>query len=154
MPRCAAATRDQQYEAEANPNVPTVLMRTSLPACTWQPRRCQSLGPIGIWQCASDTSAVSAKVFSPCLAFSHITRLRSASCILDVLNQLMFFLWGRVVPFRLLLWCGVALLLLFWVVLLLRKVSSTTPMGEGENHHHHPTRGGRAAAPPNRGERG
>ena len=39
---------------------------------------CQSLGSIGIWHCASATSAVSANVLSPCLAFFLTKHLRSA----------------------------------------------------------------------------
>ena len=78
LPRADAA-RDQQYEAEATPKVPTLLMYTSPPTSIWQPNKCQSRGWIGICLCASATSAVRAKVLSPSLAFSRITRLRSAA---------------------------------------------------------------------------
>ena len=59
------------------PKVPTVLMKTSPPRSTWQPRRCQSRGSIGILRCASLTSAVIAKVLRPLEAYSRIARLMS-----------------------------------------------------------------------------
>ena len=73
----APVTRDQQHDADATPNVPTIFTYIGPPFLTRQSCMCQSLGWIGTCLCASDTSAVNEKLRRFSCDFYRINRLIS-----------------------------------------------------------------------------